>query len=173
MRVLLNPGHAPDGRPDPGAVNKNLGVWESNIALEVAVGAAHYLTVAGVDAEVFQNDSLKAICEEEHAGGYDLFISIHCNAFNQRARGTECFYYDGGKRLAGCIQEQIVSSLGTYDRGITQKGYYVLVNTYSPAVLVEMEYIDNDDGAVLLLNNTDEFARAIARGVTDYLQGLE
>lgn len=173
MRVLLNPGHAPDGRPDPGAVNRQLGARECDVALDVALKTAHYLTVAGVDAEIFQNDSLEAICEEEHAGGYDLFVSIHCNAANGAARGTECFYFDGGKHLAGCIQEQIVDSLRTFDRGVKQAGFYVLKYTWSPAVLVELEFIDNNAGATLLLTSADEFAKAIARGVTDYLQGLE
>jgi N-acetylmuramoyl-L-alanine amidase len=31
-----------------------------------------------------------------------------------------------------------------------------------------MAFIDNDDDAELLANRQDDFARAIARGVTDY-----
>ena len=43
-----------------------------------------------------------------------------------------------------------------------------------PAVLVEMAFIDNDEDARLLTEQTDEIARAIARGVTDYEQeGIE
>ncbi len=40
-----------------------------------------------------------------------------------------------------------------------------------PAVLVEMAFIDNTSDAILLRDQQDEFARAIARGVTDYLSG--
>ena len=37
-----------------------------------------------------------------------------------------------------------------------------------PAVLVELAFIDNVGDAALLRDRQDAFARAIARGVTDY-----
>jgi N-acetylmuramoyl-L-alanine amidase len=49
-------------------------------------------------------------------------------------------------------------------------GLIVIRNTDMPAVLVEMDFIDNDDGADLLIAQQDDFARAIARGITDYFQ---
>jgi N-acetylmuramoyl-L-alanine amidase len=44
----------------------------------------------------------------------------------------------------------------------------VLKYTDMPACLVEMAFIDNDDDAALLADKQDEFARAIACGITDY-----
>lgn len=44
----------------------------------------------------------------------------------------------------------------------------VILNTGMPAVLVELAFISNKDDEKLLINAQDEFARAIARGVTDY-----
>ena len=44
----------------------------------------------------------------------------------------------------------------------------VLKHTAMPAVLVEMAFIDNDADAALLTQRSDDFARAIARGVTDW-----
>jgi N-acetylmuramoyl-L-alanine amidase len=71
--------------------------------------------------------------------------------------------------LAQYIQNQIVDSLGTLDRGIkAMPQLLVLKYTDMTAVLVEMAFIDNDDDAELLANRQDDFARAIARGVTDY-----
>lgn len=48
----------------------------------------------------------------------------------------------------------------------------VLRYTDMPAVLVETAFIDNDDDMALLVNNEDDIARAIARGVTDYVQSI-
>ena len=48
----------------------------------------------------------------------------------------------------------------------------VLKHTNMPAVLVETAFISNDDDANLLANNQDDFARAIARGITDYVATL-
>lgn len=62
-----------------------------------------------------------------------------------------------------------MNSLGTKDRGIKERpGLIVLRDTAMPAVLIETAFIDNDEDCQLLLEKTDDFARAIARGVTDY-----
>ena len=65
--------------------------------------------------------------------------------------------------------------MDTVDRGIKEarpgtNGLYVLTNTDAVAVLVELAFISNADDSRLLENNQDDFARAIARGVTDYQQ---
>ncbi len=59
MKVFINPGHAPNGHPDPGAVNDNTGLRECDVALAVGDLVAHYLKTAGVGVtNVFQCDSL-------------------------------------------------------------------------------------------------------------------
>ena len=40
MRVFINPGHAPNGNPDPGAVNANTGLRECDVALVVGTKVA-------------------------------------------------------------------------------------------------------------------------------------
>lgn len=180
MKVFLNPGHSPNGNPDCGAVNKKTGLRECDVAKKCADLVERYLINAGVEVvDNVQNDSLAYICEKSNDSGADLFISIHCNAAaSEQANGTETWYYSSsikGRALANCIQEQIVDALGTTDRGIKgatphKNGLYVLTNTEAVAVLVELAFISNDDDTALLTNNVDDFARAIARGVTDYQQ---
>ena len=76
------------------------------------------------------------------------------------------------ERLGRCIQNQIVNSIGTVDRGLKERpGLVVLNSTNMPAVLVEIAFIDNADDAGVLINCKDAIARAIARGITDYLSG--
>ena len=75
--------------------------------------------------------------------------------------------------LANAVHRQIVDSLHTVDRGVKLaipgvNGLYVLNNTAMPAILVELAFISNDYDEDLLANYQDAFARAIARGVTDY-----
>lgn len=177
MKVFINPGHAPNGNPDPGAVNASTGLRESDVAAAVGNAAANYLINAGVDADVLQHDNLATICDTANASGADLFISIHCNAADAAsASGTETYCYPGsnaGRALANAIQQQIVGSLRTVDRGVKlaipgQNGLYVLNNTNMPAILVELAFISNEHDEKLLANYQDAFARAVARGVTDY-----
>jgi len=176
MRVFLNPGHDPSC--DPGAVNKYSGLRECDVATKVTDLVEQYLVAAGVEVVGnYRNDSLGQVCQESNASNADVFISIHCNAAaNEQANGTETWYHAhsiSGRVLADCIQNRIVGSIETTDRGIKGatpgvNGLYVLNNTNAVAVLVELAFISNSDDAILLTENADDFARAIACGVTDY-----
>lgn len=99
MKVFINPGHAPNGNPDPGAVNTTTSLRESDVAYAVGNAAMKYLINAGVEAQVLQDDDLGYICMAANDSDADLFISIHCNAAdNPQALGTETYYYPGSAR---------------------------------------------------------------------------
>ena len=175
MKGFLNAGHAPNGNPDPGA--GGFGLRECDVAKNVADLVVGYLTAAGVEVVgCLQSDSLHEVVSASNSADADVFISIHCNACNGVAQGTEVWHYYGsgeGEKLAQCIQNQIVDALATVDRGVKGakpgvNGLYVLSNTDAVAVLVELAFIDHAGDAHLLRSQQDEFARAIARGVTDY-----
>lgn len=179
MKVFLNPGHAPNGHPDPGAVNEETGLRESDVALAVGKSAASYLNAAGVETELLQSDSLEEICEAANTSDANIFVSIHCNAAEaEEANGTETWACAGSYRggmLANCIQRELVDALGTTDRGVKiatpgVNGLYVLTNTDMPAVLIELAFITNPSDEEILAHDQDALARAVARGVTDYEQ---
>lgn len=178
MKVFLNPGHAPNGNPDPGAVNGETGLRECDVALAVGESAESYLNAAGVETELLQSDSLYDICEAANSSDADI-VSIHCNAAEaEEANGTETWACAGSYRgsvLASCIQSQLVDALDITDRGVKiatpgVNGLYVLTNTDMPAVLVELAFITNPGDEEILANAQDAMARAVARGVTDYEQ---
>ena len=172
MKVFLNPGHAPG--IDPGACNYEYDVQEADIALEVARHVQDYLEAAGVRVCGFlQDDDLAYVVDEANNSKADLFISIHCNSYSSpEPQGTETLVYEKGGRseiLAEYIQYQIISELGTVDRGVKERPrLYVLNRTNMPAVLVELAFISNEDDVQMLIDNKEEFAAAIARAVTDY-----
>lgn len=191
MKVFLNPGH--DLKYDSGAVNPYSGMRECDVAAEVGSRVKVYLEAVGIKCEIMQSDNLAptragrsyepdrqglTVTETANKWGADLFISIHCNALNGEAAGTETYAYDAGDdsdgaKLAQCIQNQIIGSFDLVDRG-TKSGPKLLVLRYTdmPAVLVELGFIDNEHDVELLRDKRDDFARAIARGVTDYEQSL-
>lgn len=174
MKVFLNPGH--DRMVDPGACGN--GLEEADVVWDVGVLVQKYLENAGVEVlDCFQDDDLGLVCEAANSMQADVFISIHCNAAESRqANGVETFCYNrGGKgeQLAQCIQDQICNRFfDLTDRGVKTANFYVLRNTDMPAVLVEMAFITNELDANKLRYYQDDFARAIARGVTDF-QRLE
>jgi len=179
MKVFINPGHAPNGDPDPGAVNNYTGLRECDVVKKVADLTAGYLTAAGVEVVGnLQSDDLYEVCQSSNNSGTDIFLSIHCNASaNEAANGSETWYHAhsiNGRVLADCIQQRIIKTLETTDRGTKAatpgiNGLYVLNNTDAVAVLVELAFISNGDDAILCVDNVDDFARALACGVTDYL----
>lgn len=168
MKVFINPGH--HVTLDSGAVNPITGDREVDVAIECAKLVEKYLLNAGVECTVGQYNELYEICDASNAYDADLFVSIHCNACaSHKAQGTETYYKSfNGQRLANYIQSQIIRSLPTIDRGVKEGNLYVLKRTEAVAVLVELAFIDNTEDLALLKNRIDDFARAIARGVTDY-----
>lgn len=172
MKVFINPGHDP--RLDSGAVNPNYGTRECDVVREAGEMLADYLTNAGCEVKIMQDDDLDMVCATSNEWDADLFVSLHCNACNaHNARGTETWYKSfNGQRLANYIQSQIIRSTNTIDRGVKQSdGLWVLKHTDAVAVLVEIAFIDNDDDLEFMNDNLDKIVRAIARGVTDYQGG--
>lgn len=177
-KIFLNPGHCLG--VDNGAINTRLYVFEAAVARQIGEKVAKYLQEAGCEVELLQSNNLCGedpstpnITKAANDWGADIFISLHCNAFNELAQGTECLVFSKfskSERLAKAVQAQIISSLNTVDRGVKERSDLIVLNsTTMPAVLVEMAFIDNEEDCEKLINQQDEFAAAIARGVTDYL----
>lgn len=182
MKVYINPGH--DKKYDSGAVG--YGMREADIVAEVGELVKNYLVAAGCEVMLRQSDNLYydssysdrpiAVVPEANNWDADIFVSIHCNAFNGTAKGTECEIYSliaskDAAKLAKCIQDQLVATLETIDRGIKERpNLIVLKQTDMPATLVEIAFIDNEKDANKLKYCRDDIARAIARGITDYGQ---
>nr|DAX70663.1 MAG TPA: Cell wall hydrolase autolysin [Caudoviricetes sp.] len=172
MKVCINPGH--DVNLDSGAVNPRTGRRECDVALEAGELLQTYLNQAGCQTVLVQDDDLGYVCHVSDDFNADIFVSLHCNAFNTQARGTETLYKSfNGQRLANDIQSQIIRSINTVDRGVKKRDdLWVLNGTNAVAVLVEMAFIDNDDDLEMLNNDLDTIVRAIARGITDYIGGV-
>ncbi|WP_312517531.1 N-acetylmuramoyl-L-alanine amidase [Anaerospora sp.] len=170
MKIAINGGHYPG--LDSGAVGAT-GLQEAIVTQDLMKRVARYLRTVWYDVTEIQENELYQITDASNNFGAELFISIHCNsAASTSARGTEtyCYQLGGvGERLAGCIQSQIIKSLGTVDRGVKTANFAVIRDTDCPAVLVETAFISNKEDEKLLADSTkrDEFAKAIARGITD------
>lgn len=181
MRVFLNSGHDP--LYDSGAVNAALGLRECDVAADIGRRAKLYLELVGIEVRLMQSDNLAgespyperqgaSVTAEANAWRADVFVSLHCNAANGEAHGTETLIYAKGtraERLARAIGWQITTSLETSDRGVKERPELIVLRvTAMPAVLVEMTFIDCLPEARLLTEKADAFARAVARGITDY-----
>jgi N-acetylmuramoyl-L-alanine amidase len=99
-----------------------------------------------------------------HKHGCDTFISLHCNAADGKAHGTETFYRGANNAaLAKACNEAIVDSLGTKDRGIKPESASqhktLAVLNHPKACLIELAFIDHPQDRLKL---TDEHLRLLA-----------
>lgn len=175
MKIFINPGHHPG--IDPGAVNDKYGVTEAEIVLAVGKKVEQLLTNAGHQVKLLQSNNLDGedpsnvnVCQTANNWNANLFVSIHCNSYrDSTATGTETYIYNVWSKcadIADCIQDSIVSILGTADRGVKTDPYLcVLKNTVMPSVLVETAFISNEEDVQLLMHRQDDFAIAIANGI--------
>ena len=170
-KIFINPGHCVG--VDSGAVGN--GLKEAEVVLKIGRRVEKYLQAVGLVTKLFQYDGCKEIAYDANQWGADLFVSIHCNSYNCIAHGTETFCFAEGTdahNLAKAMHNQMIKTFPELtDRGVKTAAYSVLRYTDMPAILIETAFIDKVEDAKVLVEREDDFARAIARGVTDYLQG--
>lgn len=179
MKVCIDIGHCPSA---PGAENRNYHISEYRFWSTYAPRLANYLRGYGHDAVIVNREmdgggtgmtACVRTCNEANA---DIIVALHANAYNGKASGTETLYWHTsprGKRLAQCIQAQMVKALGLPDRGIkpitgTERGGAQLRETVAPCVIVEPFFIDNDNDYETALEQAANLCRAIAVGIANY-----
>jgi len=187
--VVIDPGH---GGKDLGAVNAGKNLRESDInllfarALELEVAGGDYLfrVRSTRDADMFV--SLPDRCAFSNRFVTDAFVSLHCNAAdNKAAKGFEV-WTTRGKTASDRLSDEIFWSLsGAFPDGVPgrpdfsdndfdkESGFYVLKNTIAPAVLVELDFITNDQRADWLSKPTSHarIAAALADALEYWLEG--
>ncbi|PGM98492.1 N-acetylmuramoyl-L-alanine amidase, partial [Bacillus cereus] len=188
--IIIDPGH---GGEDPGKSTK--GLPESKIVLDTSLRLQQLLekhtpfTVLltrqsdnrpGHD----QKSSLQERVKFAKKNQGDIFISVHANAFNGNAKGTETYYYKSSKSektnphveesrvLAEKIQTRLVEALQTRDRGVKHGDLHVIRENDMPAVLTELAFIDNgiDYSKLSTEDGRQIAAEAIYEGILDYYE---
>jgi N-acetylmuramoyl-L-alanine amidase len=94
-RVVIDPGH---GGTDPGASGPT-GLKEKDVTLAIAHRVAPVLARSGMEVTLTRDEDRYVTLEERtaraNAFGADVFVSIHCNAAENRARkGVETYVLD-------------------------------------------------------------------------------
>jgi N-acetylmuramoyl-L-alanine amidase len=167
----------------PGARNPTTGTTEFqfNEALAWDIQKA----VAGVGSSpptvtVLYRVSLRGLPMAIDAQNPDFIVSLHCNAFNAKASGTEMLYYHKspqGLILAGRLQNRIVPVLDLKNRGLKpqtseDRGGYLLRYTRAPCVIAEPFFIDNTGDLYRAQGRYSSLVGAYAGAIEEYAQRL-
>lgn len=186
--IVLDPGH---GGEDPGAVNAGLKIKEADVNLEVArILERHVLDGDFLFRPLLTRTgdvlvSLQARCDISNRMKPDAFVSIHCNAAeNKRAEGFEVWTSKGNTpadslatelywALQGAMPD--VHGRSDYDDGDAdkEKGFFVLRHTAAPAALLELDFISNDERATWLIQRSsqEKIAQELADAIEFWLEG--
>lgn len=163
--IILDPGHGMGNRRagvfDPGAVAA--GVREADIAMDWANEIRAVLRrkqIPVVRTRIDNNEpcsiASRARTAKQHNGA--IMLSVHCNAANGTANGTETFYRgDDNKAKALAITDSVCAALGTRNRGAKTEAQSqhsrLAVMTFQPCFLLEIGFIDNSDDRAKMLNS--------------------
>lgn len=147
------------------------GLQEKDINLDVALRTRDMLELDSTTVIMTRTTdvyvSLQGRCDIANNNGAHRFISSHCNAFGDPAtHGTETYCHPYGSSnsydMRNRINAEMVSHMGTYNRGTKTADFYVLRNTNMPAALAEVAFISNSgdaakgqaDDTLLAIDNT-------------------
>lgn len=112
------------------------------------------------------NSELTGRTQKANAQRLDLFVSLHCNAFNGAAYGAETHVYPGcSKTIATNVNNSIVNTFGFTNRGVKESNFHVLRETIAPAILIEMFFIDSQKDCSVYNGQARKMAEAIAKGL--------
>lgn len=182
MRVLVDPGH---GGRDSGAVSADGALAEKDVVLAIGRRVAQLLTPHGVVELSRETDYFLKLRERASKANFisaDL-LSIHANAGG--GRGFEVFTSPGqttSDRWASAVLNALHCEFpdrpvrSDFSDGDPDKEarFTVLTATKRPAILVEVGFIDTEEGAAFLADaaNHERLAKAIAAG-TLRVNGIE
>lgn len=170
MRFGIDIGH--NCSPDTGARGIK---FEDNLTLDVGNRVIAKLRALGHEVVECKperagtvRESLTRRCDRANSAKIDEFVSIHFNAFNSQANGTEVFAVsEKSRQIAKPVLDEIVK-LGFFNRGVKNGSHlFVLRNTNMPGILVEGCFIDSQKD--MSLYNPEAIANAIVKGLVGKL----
>ncbi|WP_066382614.1 MULTISPECIES: N-acetylmuramoyl-L-alanine amidase [unclassified Anabaena] len=165
MKFGIDIGH--NCPPDTGAVGikkeDELTKAVGTRLMEKLKAAGHTVVDCTPNSASGVNDSLRQRVNKANANNVNVFVSIHFNAANSKAHGTEVFGISNTSQgIAQSVLKEIVK-LGFRDRGVKSGNFFVLRNTQMPAILVECCFCDSKIDMDLF--DAEKMAEAIKDGL--------
>lgn len=172
-RVVIDAGH---GGSDCGAIRN--GINEKDITLDVSKKVEALLKKQGYQVTMTRTNDIyvsladRVAISEKNAP--DIFVSIHVNSSTRpEITGIETHYYhQESLNLAQTVHSSLASKIKSNNRGLFKSKFYVINHTTSPAILVEIGFISNDNERAQLVSEKrkQDTANAIVEGINNYFK---
>lgn len=193
-KICLDPGH---GGSDPGAVNAEYGLYESEINLDVSFALKALLEDDGaevvmtrVDDSYKENRDRYTYCNSERA---TILVSVHTNSVTDPTwdGSMGLYFHDDDRELAQAIHEVMYPALKATapvpeeafrDWGLSKYASGVLLKSDMPAAMMEPLFMSNPaeanlltqripDGCADLGCRRGQIAQALHQGILGYFDG--
>jgi hypothetical protein len=175
MKICISSGHGKyirgaSGSPVPPQLD------EVNEARRVVNRVAELWGASGVQVDVFhdntshdQNTNLNTIVNHHNGQTRDLDVSVHFNAFDGSAHGTEVLYVTQ-ETLSADVCDAICVAGNFTNRGAKYRGdLFFLNNTEMPAILIETCFCNNTEDS----NKYNATFEAICQAVAETISGVQ
>jgi N-acetylmuramoyl-L-alanine amidase len=173
--VIIDPGHGGidrGGMPGQKIPEKGLALDTARRLRRVLARSGRVRPIMTRSSDVFVPLAARTAIANRYAGKNAVFVSIHYNAGERvGAYGIETYYYNPRARpLAQEVQRRVIEAMDSVDRGVWQRGFFVLRRNRLPAILVECGFLTNPEEAQRALNPVyrQRTAEAVARAILDY-----
>ncbi len=156
MKIILSAGH---GNIDSGSIGYDKGK-EKDRTKELANLVATLLRNEGHIVAVIEEKTYNSNWNIRDRRAYDYALSIHFNAFNGNATGTEVLYKNTVGKAAE-MSKKVANVLGIKDRGAKQRTDLYMMNIGFDA-LIEVCFHDNKGDLEAYNGKKNEVAKVIA-----------
>lgn len=195
--IFLDPGH---GGQDSGAFYYNVAEKDLNMQiyrkLRAKLEELGYKVLTSRDSDI-DVDFVTERSRMVNKTNSDIFISIHFNATGSaysKASGIQTYSYrdepdypskinqywhnhpdrmSESKCLAAAIHSSLLAETGAKDAGLLESSFAVLRETAKPAVLLELDYMDNftENQRIRDDRYQDRLVAGIVKGIQKYYAG--
>lgn len=162
-KIYISPSSQPANTYAVGNTNEQAQCRKIAAALEKALARCGFEAKAGLSGTMYTR------VPESNDFGADLHLPIHTNAFDGKVAGLRIMVYKKGgeaEQIAQAIMETLAPITPGASDGISvYPGLYEIENSSAICVYVEVGFHDNPEEAQWIIDNTQNIAEAICKGL--------
>lgn len=139
---------------------------------KIAVALVNALIRCGFDSMTNTTGDMYARTAESNKWGANLHIPIHTNAYNKKVQGTRIYCYnttgEGYKASKAIMATLKPITPGSSDSINARDNLYEINKANAPVAYIEVAFHDNEVEAKWIIENTEQIAEAICKGVCNH-----
>lgn len=145
MKIGLRGGHSKKAQGAVGIVNEYEQMQKFYTHVSKLLTEYGHTVVDCNSNGATSSEELKEGVTKANNANVDLFISLHMNAYDGKANGTECIVYSESSKSYSYAKRicENFASLGFNNRGVKINSFYEMKNIKAPNIIFEICFCDS------------------------------